>query len=207
MTVPVIAGVGIHPFGRFDGVDLAGLGAPAVLAALTDAGVSAKDIEATYCATAYGGVATGHRVLGALAMTGPPIIDIEAGSASGGAALQLATSAVAAGQYRTVLVLGVEKMPKGVIRSSFFAPWMETAGLTPAPAYFAIRAQRPLFDADLTEQHLAEVVVKNRAQGVANPDAMFRKAVTTDEVLASRLICEPLHLWMLCSQTRVPRHS
>jgi acetyl-CoA acetyltransferase len=28
---------------------------------------------------------------------------------------------------------------------------------------------------------------------------MFRKAVTADEVLASRLVCEPLHLWMLCS--------
>jgi acetyl-CoA acetyltransferase len=28
---------------------------------------------------------------------------------------------------------------------------------------------------------------------------MFRKEVTAEEVLASRLVCEPLHLWMLCS--------
>ena len=28
---------------------------------------------------------------------------------------------------------------------------------------------------------------------------MFRKEVTADEVLASRVVCEPLHLWMLCS--------
>src|SRR4029077_17891380 len=35
--------------------------------------------------------------------------------------------------------------------------------------------------------------------GVNNQDAMFRKEVTADEVLASRLACEPLPLWMLCS--------
>src|SRR4029077_13710547 len=30
-------------------------------------------------------------------------------------------------------------------------------------------------------------------------NAMFRKVVTVDDVLASRVVCEPLHLWMLCS--------
>jgi acetyl-CoA acetyltransferase len=28
---------------------------------------------------------------------------------------------------------------------------------------------------------------------------MFRKEVTAEAVLASRLVCDPLHLWMLCS--------
>jgi acetyl-CoA acetyltransferase len=28
---------------------------------------------------------------------------------------------------------------------------------------------------------------------------MFRKEVTAEDVLASRLVCAPLHLWMLCS--------
>ena len=51
----------------------------------------------------------------------------------------------------------------------------------------------------LTKDDLAAVVVKNRRHGVDNPNAMFRKEVTADEVLASRLVCEPLHLWMLCS--------
>ena len=41
--------------------------------------------------------------------------------------------------------------------------------------------------------------MKNRRHGVHNPNAMFRKEVTAEEVLASRLVCEPLHLWMLCS--------
>ncbi len=45
----------------------------------------------------------------------------------------------------------------------------------------------------------AGLVVKNRRWGVHNENAMFRKEVTAEEVRASRLVCYPLHLWMLCS--------
>ena len=192
-----VAGVGMHPFGRFDGASNTEMGVHAVRAALAEAGDPTFD--AAFCGTAYGGVASGHKVLGALARTGMPIVDVEAGCASGGAALQLAAGAIRAGQYDCVLVFGVEKMPKGIIRSSFFEPWREEAGLAATPAYFALRAQRLLREAGLTKQHLAEVVVKNRRNGVNNPNAMFRKEVTHEQVLASRVVCEPLHLWMLCS--------
>jgi acetyl-CoA acetyltransferase len=191
-----IAGVGIHPFGRFDKTPT-DMGVHAVRAALAEAGN--PPFQAAFCGTAYGGVASGHKVLGALALTGVPIVDVEAGCASGGAALQLAAGAIRAGQYDCALVFGVEKMPKGIIRSSFFEPWREEAGLAATPAYFALRAQRLLREAGLTKRHLAGVVVKNRRNGVHNPDAMFTKEVTAEEVLASRLVCEPLHLWMLCS--------
>ncbi len=194
-----VAGVGMHPFGRFDGATVADLGVPAVRAALAEADIPRGGFQAAYGATAYGGVATGHRVLGALALTGVPIVDIEAGCASGAAALALAAGALAAGQYDSVLVLGVEKMPRGMVRSSYFAPWQEESGLTAAPAYFALRAQRLCREAGLTKAHLAEVVVRNRRHGAANPVAMYQKEVTAEEVLASRPVCEPLHLWMLCS--------
>lgn len=199
MTGVRITGVGLHPFGRFDGTTGTAMGVTAVRAALADAGMGARDMQAAFCGTAYGGVAAGHRVLGALAGTGVPIYDVEAGCASGGAALQLGAAAVASGQYDRVLVFGVEKMPRGVIRSSFFAPWQEAGGLSPAPAYFALRAQRLLADTGLGVEHLARVVVKNRRHGVDNPDAMFRKPVTEEEVLGARMICPPLTLFMLCS--------
>ena len=192
-----ITGTGIHPFGRFEGKTTTEMGVHAVRAALAEAGN--PPFQAAFCGTAYGGVASGHKVLGALALTGVPIVDIEAGCASGGAALQLAAGAIRAGQYDCVLVFGVEKMPKGIIRSSFFEPWREEAGLAATPAYFALRAQRLLREAGLEKRHLAEVVVKNRRNGLDNPNAMFRKEVTVDDVLASRVVCEPLHLWMLCS--------
>jgi acetyl-CoA acetyltransferase len=192
-----VAGVGIYPFGRFESATNTSMGAHAVRAALAEAGNPV--FQAAFCGTAYGGVASGHKVLGSLALTGVPIVDVEAGCASGGAALQLAAAAIRAGQYDTVLVFGVEKMPKGMIRSSFFEPWREEAGLAATPAYFALRAQRLLRESGLTKEHLAQVVVKNRRNGMHNPNAMFRKDVTIEEVLASRVVCEPLHLWMLCS--------
>jgi acetyl-CoA acetyltransferase len=197
-----VAGVGLHPFGRFPDRSLADLGADAAAAALAEAGISPGErnaVGATFCATAYGGVATGHRVLGALSMTGGPIVDVEAGCASGAAALALGAAAIRSGEHERVLVVGVEKMPAGMIRSSYFEPWQEAAGLTAAPAAFALRAQRLLRERDLTKDDLAALVVKNRAAGSANADAMFRAAVTAEEVLASRVVCEPLHLWMLCS--------
>src|SRR4030095_4273612 len=97
------------------------------------------------------------------------------------------------------LVVGVEKMPKGIIRSSFFAPWQEEAGLNANPAYFALRAQRLLREHGLGVDDLAALVVKNRRWGARNPDAMFRAEVTAEQVLASRMVSDPLRLWMLCS--------
>jgi acetyl-CoA acetyltransferase len=195
----VIAGVGLHPFGRFDGVSTTDMGVVAVRSALNEAGIGKGDFQAAFCGTAYGGVATGHKVLSRLGMTGMPIVDVEAGCASGGAALMLAAGAIRAGQYDTVLVFGTEKMPKGIIRSSFFEPWQEEAGLAATPAFFALRAQRLCLTSGVTKDHLARVVVKNRRNGTANPDAMYQKETSVEEVLASRIVCEPLHLFMLCS--------
>jgi acetyl-CoA acetyltransferase len=194
-----IAGVGIHPFGRFDGTSVTEMGVAAVQASLTEAGVGRGGFQAAFCGTAYGGVAAGHKVLDALGMTGMPIFDVEAGCASGAAALVLAADAIRAGQHDTVLVYGIEKMPKGIIRSSFFEPWREEAGLAATPAYFALRAQRLMHESGVTLDHLAQVVVKNRRHGVDNPAAMFRREVSAEDVLASRVVCEPLRLWMLCS--------
>jgi acetyl-CoA acetyltransferase len=194
-----IAGVGIHPFGRFEDRSVTAMGVTAVRAALDEAGVGRGGFQAAFCGTAYAGVAAGHKVLGALALTGVPIVDIEAGCASGGAALQLAAGAIRAGQYDCALVFGMEKMPKGIIRSSFFEPWREEAGLAVTPAYFALRAQRLLRESGLTKDDLARIVVKNRRRGVDNPNAMFRKETSVEEVLGSRLVCDPLHLFMLCS--------
>ena len=194
-----VAGVGLHPFGRFDGVSTTDMGVVAVRAALREAGVGKGGFQAAFCGTAYGGVATGHKVLSRLGMTGMPIVDVEAGCASGGAALMLAAGAIRAGQYDTVLVFGTEKMPRGIIRSSFFEPWQEEAGLAATPAFFGLRAQRLCLTSGITKDHLARVVVKNRRHGAANPDAMYQKEISAEEVLASRVVCEPLHLFMLCS--------
>jgi acetyl-CoA acetyltransferase len=200
VTRPVyVRGVGIHPFGRFPDLDLTDLGAHAVRAALADANMDGQPFQSAYCGSVYGGVAVGHKVLTRLALSGGPIVNVEAGCASGGAAFRFGVLEVASGAADDVLVFGVEKMPKGIIRSSFFEPWREAAGLAPTPAYFALRAQRLMLESDVTPEDLAEVSVKNHAHGVHNPNAMYRKAVTAAEVLASPVVNPPLHLLMLCS--------
>ena len=194
-----VAGVGIHPFGRFADRTLTDLGAHAVSAALAEAGIGRGQFEAAFCGTVYGGVAAGHKVLTALGLSGIPTINVEAGCASGGAALALGAAQIAAGRYERVLVFGMEKMPRGMIRSSFFEPWREEAGLAATPAYFALRAQRLMLESAVTAADLARVSVKNHRHGVANPYAMYRKPLALDEVLASPVVCEPLRLLMLCS--------
>jgi acetyl-CoA acetyltransferase len=197
-----IAAVGMHRFGRFENVSTTELGVSAVRQALEAnplAAVGKQPFDAAYCASVYGGVAVGHKVLTAIGRTGMPILNVEAGCASGGAAIAQATADIASGRYERVLVFGVEKMPRGAIRSSFFEPWREQAGLAVTPAYFALRAQRLMRDSGVTEQHLAQVAVKNHAHGVNNPYAMYRKPMSAGEILASPMVCEPLRLYMLCA--------
>ena len=200
MSIAVeIAGVGIHPFGRFGDTSVTTMGVEAVKASLRDAGIGRGGFQAAYCGTVYSGVAAGHKVLTALGLSGIPIVNVEAGCASGGAALGLGVEAIRSGRCECVLVFGMEKMPKGIIRSSFFEPWREQAGLAVTPAYFALRAQRLMRVSGVTREHLAYVSVKNHAIGVHNPNAMFRKPFTVAQVLESAVVCEPLTLYMLCS--------
>jgi acetyl-CoA acetyltransferase len=198
-TAVEIAGVGLHAFGRFGDKSVVDMGVEAVRAALADAQVERNGFQAAYCGTVYSGVAGGHKVLSALGMTGMPIMNIEAGCASGGAALILGVEAIASGRCDTVLVFGMEKMPRGIIRSSFFEPWREEAGLAATPAYFALRAQRLMLESGVTREHLAQVSVKNHRHGVHNPNAMFRKERSRDAILGSQVVCDPLTLYMLCS--------
>jgi acetyl-CoA acetyltransferase len=194
-----IAGVGLHGFGRFEQQSVVDLGRHAVRAALESAGIGPGGFQAAFCGTVYSGVAAGHRVLSSLGLSGVPIVNVEAGCASGGAALRLGVSAIRSGECDTVLVFGMEKMPRGVIDSSFFEPWQKEAGLNPAPAFFALRARRLMRDSGVTLAHLARVSVKNHENGVVNPYAMYRKAMSAQAVLESPIVCEPLRLFMLCS--------
>ena len=167
-----IAGVGIHPFGRFEDRSVTDMGVDrGARRARRKPASGAGEFQAAFCGTAYAGVAAGHKVLGALALTGHPDRRHRGRAARAArAALQLAAGAIRAGQYDCVLVFGMEKMPKGIIRSSFFEPWREEAGLAATPAYFALRAQRLLRESGLTKEDLARVVGEEPAPRRAQPE-------------------------------------
>jgi acetyl-CoA acetyltransferase len=61
-------------------------------------------------------------------------------------------------------------------------------------------ARRLMAQNEVTREQFASVVVKNRRFGAANSLAQFTQAVTVDAVLGSRMISDPLTLYMCCGR-------
>ncbi|MHB1126352.1 MAG: thiolase family protein [Bacillota bacterium] len=199
MREVVVAGVGIHPFGRFPDKDYRDLGRTAVTMALKDANVEWKDIQAAYVGNVMAEMAKGHNILQPLGVTGVPIINIENACASSGTSLRLAYESVAHGIYDVALVAGVEKAPRGFIANSGYDRWQVWTGLGVNPLYFAMQIQDHMIRYGTTAEQLAKVSVKNHRNAVKNPYAMYRKECSVEDVLNSPMVCEPLNLLMLCA--------
>lgn len=199
MAKAAIVGVGMTPFGKFPDKTLADIGWPSVKAAIADAGIDPKKIEACYCGTGLGGMMAGQRVLGRIGLTGIPITNIENACSSSSTALQQAVMAIRAGKYEAVLVIGVEKLSKfgGGTLPLEKEDWEVQNGMV-MPALYAMRANRYMHEYGLTHEQLARVSVKNRKNGASNPDAQMRKEVSVEEVLSSRMIAEPFTLLQCC---------
>ena len=195
----VIAGVGIHPFGRFD-KSAEAMGAFAAQQALKDAGVKWSDIDAAYLSRMYLPATSGARILRRLGGTDIPIVDVEAACASGGAALRQAILAIKAGEAETVLVLGAEKMPRGFMDPSMiYQPWQIKMGMSMNPSYWSMRATRHMYEHGTTAEQIARVAYKNHLNSVHNPNSMYRKAFTMEQILGSPLVCDPIHLLEICA--------
>lgn len=54
-------------------------------------------------------------------------------------------------------------------------------------------ANRYMHDYGLTSEQLATVAVTMREHAALNPDALYRKPMTVEDVLASPVIASPLH--------------
>ncbi|MER1967114.1 thiolase family protein [Castellaniella sp. GW247-6E4] len=199
MRKVVIAGVGIHPFGRFPQKDYRQLGREAVVMALKDANVEWKDIQGAFVGNVMAEMAAGHNILQPLGVTGIPIINIENACASSGSSLRLAYEAIRHGIHDIALVVGVEKAPRGFVANSGYDRWQMWTGLGVNPIYFAMQAQEHMIRWGTTVEQLAKVSVKNHRNAVHNPYAMYRKEVSLEEVINSKRVCDPLTLLMLCA--------
>jgi acetyl-CoA acetyltransferase len=199
MSDTIVRGVGMHPFGRFPDRTAPELGAVAIGEALDDAEIAWGDIEALFCGHMYAKTGAGQRLASLLGRTGIPIINVENACSSGGAAIQMAHQALAAGAHQTVLAVGIEKMPRGAMQMDFFDPWRATIGHALNPLQFALTAQRHMHEHGTTERQLASVAVKNHRHSVHNEKAMYRKEISLEEILASALVVDPLRLLMLCT--------
>lgn len=63
---------------------------------------------------------------------------------------------------------------------------------------YAVAAQRYMHEFGLKSEELAQIAVQTRAHAMRNPDAMFRDALTVDDVMNSAMISSPLHKLDCC---------
>lgn len=124
---------------------------------------------------------------------------VDLGGASGAGMVWRAAAAVQAGMCTTALcVLANTRDPARVPRSPNRNPIREfdvPHGASGANVSYALIAQRYLHEFGRTSADLAQVPVIERAHAMLNPDAVFHgKALTVEEVLASPMVSDPLHL-------------
>jgi acetyl-CoA acetyltransferase len=76
----------------------------------------------------------------------------------------------------------------------YHSPW----GYTSQGALYAMMFRRFMEVTGITEAQLGEVAVAQRLAASLTPHAIMRQTITIEEYLASRYICEPLHLFDYC---------
>jgi acetyl-CoA acetyltransferase len=203
-----VLGVGMHPWGKW-GRSFVSYGVDAARKALADAGVDWQDVGLIVggetVRNGYGGYVAGATFAQALGWNGARVATSYAACATGAQALDTARARILAGMCDVALVVGADTTPKG-----FLAPnageryddpdWLRfrLLGMT-NPAYFALYARRRMDLYGATAEDFAAVKVKNSKHGLANPYARYRKEVTAEEVLASPIVANPLHLLDICA--------
>jgi len=175
----------------------------AAIDALDDAGVDR--IDSMYIGCMSGGLFVGQEHLGSmladyLGQRSLPATRVESACASGGLAVKSAYYEIASGASDVVLAAGVEKMTDVDGNASTYA--LATAsdqeyeayhGVT-FPGLYAMIAHAHMKKYGTTKEQLAQVAVKNHANGSRNPLAQYPYKVDVKTVLESTLIADPLHI-------------
>jgi len=198
MREVVVAGIGLVPWRRYEDQEIYDFGSEAVLNALKDADMEWRDIQAAFCGSVYQGTCSGHQVLKEIGLSGIPIVNVENACSSGASAFRLAYQSIAAEIHDVALAVGFEKMPRGPIPSTAFRPYELKMGFNFQPANYANEAVEYMTETGATVEDFSLVTVKNRENGALNPNAYFRKPVTLEEVVGSRMVARPLRLFHCC---------
>ena len=206
-----VLGAGAHPWGKWPDTPQLGLALHALDAALADAGIGWPDVQGLVAASSRfeGGMGWGlhaNEIVQAVAEQGIPCVNVGGACAAGAIAIQTAFAMIASGQCEVVAVIGAERMPKGFIprppgsqddiTDSDYLRWVAMGATN--PAYWAIEARRRMHDFGTRAETFAQAVVQMRGNAVGNPYTRFRRASPVDEVLASPMVADPLHLHEIC---------
>jgi acetyl-CoA acetyltransferase len=200
MNDVAIIGVGLHPFGRFDKSAMQ-MGAEAIRAALSDAGLEWKDIQ-----FGVGGsyeVCNPDAVTRLVGLTGIPFTDVFNACATAASATQLCADTIRLGKYDIGIAVGMDKHPRGAFTDDpaklALPQWYAENGQFVTTKFFGMKANRYLHDHGISPETLAKVAAKNFRNGALNPNAFRRKPISEEEILASPVLNYPLTQYMFCA--------
>jgi acetyl-CoA C-acetyltransferase len=199
-----IVGIGMHPFGRHEGVTGMEQGAFAVREACKDAGIAWQDLEFAVGGSHSSG--NPDTMVSMLGLSGLQFVNVMNGCATGGTALSTAYNTIKAGMSDLGIAIGFDKHPRGAFASdrpthptNDGRDWYGGSGMAINPQFFAIKINRYMQKHGISHQTLARVAAKATRNGSINPMAWRNKAFTEDEVLQSQMLAYPLTQYMFCS--------
>src|SRR3954470_1328278 len=171
MSDVCIIGIGIHPFGRTEGLSGLDQGVFAVHQALADAGVAWTDIQFAYGASEAAG--NPDAMVDTLGLTGLPFINVRNGCAAGGSALFSAQTAIRSGEFELGLAVGFDKHPRGAfdpMPADFNLPdWYGEAGYMITTQFFAMKIMRYMHEHGISATSLGRVAEKAFRNAVHAP--------------------------------------
>jgi acetyl-CoA acetyltransferase len=200
MTDVAIVGIGIHPFGRHEGVSGMEQGAFAVRQACKDAGIEWKDVQFAFGGSAAAGAA--DTMVSQLGLTGLQFINVANGCATGGSALFSAYNTIRSGAFDLGIAIGFDKHERGAFRvesSGKGVDWYGGSGLALTTQFFGMKINRYMEQYGVTQQTLARVAAKAFRNGALNESAWRRKPLSEAEILASPMLSYPLTQFMFCN--------
>ena len=175
----------------------------AVLDAVKDAGLN--QVDALYVGNMMSASANHQAQLGAyiadwVGLRYAESFKVESACSSGAAAFRTALLAVASGAIDTAVAVGVEKMtdsPGAEITAELAtaadADWEVTQGVS-FVALNALIMRRYMYEYGWTKNDFAPFSINAHANGVHNPYARFRKAITEKQYLEAGLVADPINL-------------
>jgi acetyl-CoA acetyltransferase len=203
MSRPVlVAGVGMIAFAK-PGANrpYPEMAAGAVRAALADAGLDYAQLQQAYVGYVYGDSTAGQRALYEVGMSGIPIVNVNNNCSTGSTALFLARQAVACGAADCVLALGFEHMSPGALGAVFGdrpSPFdrfdtatEELVGHAEIPLalrYFGGAGLAHMQQYGTKLETFAAIRAKASRHAAHNPLALFRKEVSTEDVMAAPML-------------------
>ncbi len=200
-----IVGVAESDYGRVPNMTELQLYAQAIQRALEDSGLRKSEIDGVFSSSDT--LIEPTVMISEYVQLFPRYTDTTSiGGASFEAHLNHAVAAIRTGKCEVALItyastelssrgrtLGTGEWQTAIPEATYEAPY----GNTLVGAY-AMAARRHMHLYGTTSEQLAEIAVVTRRHAGLNPLAMYRKPITVQDVLDSRMIADPLHLFDCC---------